>query len=98
MKFTEFQKNKFINDCLIPYARIEGIKIGVVIDNEEEEEYNIRDAMYILFEYFNNENPELDITSKNAQILFDEYLFGDYRILRNLDFALVTIVNGKKRK
>ena len=96
-KISKDDKNKFIENCLLNYEENgKNDFINLVIDDQEEEELNIKDAMEFLIDYYLNENPEIIELKEIYQPEFEDYIFGDFWEEERKGILLVTIKDGVK--
>jgi len=96
-KISKDDKNKFIENCLLNYEENgKNDFINLVIDDQEEEELNIKDAMEFLIDYYLNENPEVMELKEIYQPEFEDYIFGDFWEEERKGILLVTIKDGVK--
>ena len=96
-KISKEDKDKFIDNCLLNYEdNGKHDFINLVIDDQEEEELNIKDAMEFLIDYYLNENPEIIELKEIYQPEFEDYIFGDFWEEERKGILLVTIKDGVK--
>lgn len=98
--FSELEKHNFIEYCLEYYPnKGQGCYMYIQIENQEEEQEPIENALPIVLEFFLKENSNIRILGENERTLFFDYLFNDFNLAeRNFNDLLMVFKDGKKIK
>ena len=71
----------------------------IQIDNQEEEQEPVVNALHIVLEFFLLENPELRELHEEEREMFFNYMYGDYDLEeKNINDMLMVFKNGRKHK